>query len=264
MRLTRNRAARGAGLLLTLLLLAPSAAHALTFSIGFEGGTVDTFTMADAALLGCGAAGGGATLCSGGGTADDGSGITPSVGSGWLLEQWSLFLDPDPTVNNQLVIVNNTAATQTVVATVILPIAPAFGPPSLIRGSVGGSATDLNGNGVTLSTTGLNTSIYTALIDGSSVRTLLNHPFSASTPNPFGTAQLPAGTNFGIPVQESVAVATTTNIAIQLRFDLSAGDSAAITSVFNVEAVPEPSTALLVGGGLLGLVAVSRRLRPQR
>lgn len=234
--------------LVSSLLLAGSAS-AVTMTIGFDGGPMMAL---DQSSLGCTSAGSNGELsCSG-------SDVSGTLG-GWTLDSWNLFVDPDPTVQNSLSVTNNTTATQSFVVTVSLPVSVSFGPTSLIRGSIGGSATDLNANGVTLGTSGANP-IYEAFIDSASVRTLLASPQSFSNPNAFGTASVP-NTDFGIPVQESVAQATTTDIALSLRFDLSAGDSAAFTSVFNVEPVPEPATGMLMGLGLCGVLLHGRRRR---
>lgn len=182
-----------------------------------------------------------------------------------MLQSTSLFLDPDPSVLAITAVTNTSAVTQTFVINVTLPIAPAFGAPSLIQGSVSGSLTD------TSSATGFGTigfaslaavtggSVYTGLIDGTSVRTLLDDPFSIAVLVNNGSSVIgPA--DFGIPVRESIATATTTDIGIELRFQLSAGDSASFTSVFDVIPIPEPNTAGLVGLGLL-LLTVRRHRR---
>lgn len=228
------------------LMLAPGDAQAVSISVGFAGNEASFRTLTDADPgLGCASAGGeGQMSCVGSGY---------NIGANWTLDDWSLFVDPDPTINNVFSVTNNTAGTQSFVVTVTLPSAISFGPPSLIRGSIQGGATDNNFNGVTLSNTG-STSIYDGLIDGVSVRTLFDDPTTATGP---GSVSLGAA-SFGIPVQESVFVATTTSIALTLRFDLSAGDSASFTSVFDVQPVPEPGTALLMGLGLAGLAARRR------
>jgi hypothetical protein len=231
------------------LLVAPQGASAVSFEIGFEGNLLSF----DAQDLGCGSAPGGTA----GQLSCEGADFTPL--GGWTLDTWNLFLSPNPTVSNSFAVTNNTASTQTFVFSVTLPVSVTFGPPSLIKGSIGGSATDNNGDGVTVATSG-GISLYRALIDGSVVRTLHDDPFSASTGSAFGTASIPVA-DFGIPNAESVGVATTTDIGIILRFTLSPGDSAAITSVFNVEAVPEPGMAMLLLVGLAAIAGVSRTRR---
>jgi hypothetical protein len=50
-----------------------------------------------------------------------------------------------------------------------------------------------------------------------------------------------------------------TTIGLTIRFDLTAGDSASFTSNFDVQPVPEPGTALLLGLGLAGFAALRER-----
>ena len=227
---------------------AAGQAAAVSITVGLDGNPASFVTMTDQmAGLGCSSAGDlGQLSCTGSGLNN----------GDWSLDSWNLFADPDPTINNTVSVTNNTGATQSFFISVLLPTAPAFGPPSLIRGSVQGGATDNNGNGVTLSNSGIS-SIYDAQIDGATVRTLLDDPQSFSTALAFDSVTTGL-VNFGIPVQEVIAVATNVSIALTLRFDLTAGDSATFSSVFNVEPVPEPGTALLIGLGLAGLSARRR------
>jgi len=236
------------------LLLAPQGASAVSVQVGFDNGNPLAIQTLNETQLGCAPAGtNGELSCIGGG-------LTGTLG-GWTVNSWNLFVDPDPTVSNTISVTNNTLATQTFIFSVTLPVSLSFGPPSLIKGSISGSATDNNGggSGVTLGTSG-GISLYRALIDGSVVKTLHDDPFSVNAAADFDTATIPLA-NFGIPIAESSGVATTTDIGITLRFTLSPGDSAAITSVFNVEPIPEPTTAVLLLAGLTGLARMGRPRR---
>jgi PEP-CTERM motif len=227
-------------------LFTAARAEAVSLTVGWAGSGSSQRTLTDQdAALGCASTGADGQLgCTGTGW---------NAGGGWTVDSWNLSVDPDPTITNVIAVTNNTASTQTFVVSVLLPTSPAFGPPSLIRGSIQGGATDNNFNGVTLSNFGTS-SIYDALIDGTTVRTLLDNPISAS-----GVGSVSLGSlSFGIPVQEVVAFATTSSISLTLRFNLTAGDSASFTSVFNVQPIPEPGTALLLGLGLAGLAARRR------
>lgn len=233
---------------LLLSLLGSSQAAAVSMTVGFADNP-NSFQTLETAGLGCGEPGSaGEFSCSGTGF---------NEGGGWVLNSWNLSLDPDPSISNIASVTNNTSSTQSFVITVSLPTSISFGPPSLIRGSVGLTATDANGSGlVELASSGGNP-IYNGLIDGVSARTLLDSPQSFSATGAFNGVS--TGTsNFGIPVQESVAVATLSSIGLEIRFDLSAGDTASFTSVFDVRPIPEPGTALLLGLGLVGLAARGR------
>jgi hypothetical protein len=230
-------------LALSLTLLLPGSASA-THIAQVTVGVVGDMTTLDDAQLTCTA-----TSCSLAGPVAGGSGD-------WMLTMESLTLNSDPSILAITAVTNTSSVTQTFVLTVTLPIAPSFGPPSLIQGSIGGSLTDTSSATAqgTVGDASLSAvsggSVYTGMIDGTGVRTLLDDPFSVSVVVNNGSATV-GPDDFGIPVRESIAVATTTNIGIELRFDLSAGDSASFTSVFDV--VPEPASALLVGCGLAAL-----------
>lgn len=227
--------------LTTLALFAlTSQAQAVSVTVGFNGNPASFVTLTDDNIdLGCTSAGAlGQLSCVGSGLNN----------GGWSLDSWDLETDPDPTITNIFSVTNNTAGTESFVVSVSLPTSISFGPPSLIRGSIQGGATDNNFDGVTLANTGTS-AIYDGLIDGTSVRTLFDDPTSVS-----GTGSVSLGAvSFGIPIQESAAFATLTSIGLDIRFDLTAGDSASFTANFDVQPIPEPGTALLLGLGLASL-----------
>jgi hypothetical protein len=164
-----------------------------------------------------------------------------------------LAFDPDPFVLNNILITNTTTSTQ--IYTVGLALPTVFGGPNLISGNVRTDVIDGGGGpGATIaSVTGF--PIYAAQIDFGTVATLHNDPTSV-TALAGGSASLPA--SFG-PTVNPIAVSS--NIGIQLRFSLTAGDTASILSRFDVAPVPEPSALGLaaLGMGLATIVAWRRR-----
>jgi len=179
---------------------------------------------------------------------------------GITLDSWTATLKEDPYVTNNIVVTNNTGVTQTFIATVLLPI-PVFNYDSVINSSVGVTATDSNGNNILSFANNGATPIYQGTVNGTTILSLNpNSPVglpltTASCPISFPgcTATSSAGTAF-----MAAGPGAATLIGITLTFDLSAGDSAGITSRFEI--VPEPSTALLLMGGLIGLSVARRRL----
>jgi hypothetical protein len=160
-----------------------------------------------------------------------------------------LQFDPDPFVLNNILVTNTTNATQIFSAFVGLPTT--FPAPNVISGSVRTSVIDGGTDGATVATVGPNP-IYAAQIDGTTVATLQNHPFSLTAPSPGPPASAVA--SFG-PTPNNIPV--TSNIGILLRFSLTPGDTAAILSRFDV--VPEPTYAALIGIGLV--TCIGSRLR---
>jgi hypothetical protein len=233
-----------------LMCLWPASSSALGFKLGVEGGSTMTLDE-NSAMLGCGPPGpGGSFQCSG----------TNMMTPDWNLTSWMLNLDPDPTVFANTVVRNMTGSTQTFFLNIVLPISVNVGPPSIITGSIQGGVTDTNGNASALLSSVAPTAIYRAAIDGVVVRTLLNHVSSLNVNAAFQSKSFIPSPGYSNEILAGTSA--TTNIAIFLRFDLSPGDSASFTSVFNV--VPEPSTAALLGLGLLGLLATARRGKASR
>jgi hypothetical protein len=165
----------------------------------------------------------------------------------------ALEFDPDPFVLNNILVKNTTESTQIFSAFVGLPTT--FGAPNLISGNITTSVIDGGTDGATVATVSP-TAIYQAQIDGVTVSTLQNDPFSLVAP-PTGSNS--ASASFGPTVS---AIPVNSNIGIQLRFSLTPGDTAAILSRFDVVEVPEPASAGFIG---LGLALITRLAgRPRR
>lgn len=176
---------------------------------------------------------------------------------GVTIDSWTAQLKVDPFVTNNIVVTNNTAFTQTFIATVLLPI-PAFAYDTVIFSSVGVTVTDSNGNGVMTFDQNGGTDIYQGLVDGSNVLPLNppGLPIDLADCLPFVNPGCSATGSDGI-ASLGVTPGLATQIGITLTFDLSAGDSAGITSRFEI--VPEPGTAMLFASGLFGLGIARRR-----
>lgn len=157
-------------------------------------------------------------------------------------------------VTSNIVLTNTTSTSQDFTVTTILPV-PAKGPATLIRGANSGSVGDNSfaQDGATIQTATTGAPFYTALMDGSPVRTLRDGPQSFSAPGG-GTATVPT-TNFGIPAFE-FGPAVNTSIGIRNQFNLTRDDSITMNSTFLV-AIPTPGAAVLLG--MSGLVAIRRR-----
>ena len=165
-------------LFVLLACLWPVSSNALTVTVGMVGGDVMTPTPM---MLGCGMPGeDGSFQCSG-------EGMISMPNQDWTLESWMMNLDPDPTVFANTVIRNDTASTQTFFLNVVLPISVSVGPPLVISGSIAGQITDTNGSASGLLSSAAPTAIYSAAVDGTVVRTLLNHSSSVNVNAAFQT-----------------------------------------------------------------------------
>jgi hypothetical protein len=161
-----------------------------------------------------------------------------------------LRYNPDPFVLNNVLVTNTTTTTQIFSAFVGFPTT--FAAPNFISGTITTSVIDRDLNGATVATVP-GTAIYQAQIDGVTVATLQNDPFSLTT-----TTSTASSASFG-PTANAVPV--NTNIGIQLRFSLTAGDTAAILSRFDVVPEPASAAAACVGTMLVLSGTISRRRR---
>ena len=79
---------------------------------------------------------------------------------------------------------------------------------------------------------------------------LLKDPFQASAGGPLQSG--PVGpADFGVPVWVASTQAVDTSIGIRLSFDLTPGDSASFTAIFEVQPIPGPGALPLLVFGLL-------------
>jgi hypothetical protein len=205
-------------------------------------------------MLNCGAVGN-QTVCSG----------ASLLGNGFELNSWQFVLDPDPSISGSFSLTNLSNVTQNFSVSATMSVSPVVGPLS-ISGSVGaGVLTDMNGGGATLSSA-VNP-LYGALIDGASVQTLLNAPYSYSVSSGVGGAPGPPVTipmfSFG-PQGLNQSISGSIGIGFP-GFMLTSLDQYQTPFAFDATPtsqppVPEPTSMLLLGSGLAALAIRRRRL----
>jgi hypothetical protein len=198
----------------------------------------------------------------------------PGIGGTWTLDapavtpygtvdSWSSHYEYDPQVSNNFSVTNTTLVAQIFTVSVTSPIAPVL-PTSLMRGSIGITLTDqgpLVGDetdGSASLDSALGQAVYRAFIDGNPIpaQSLFLDPYTLSC----GSANCSnsQNTDFGIPVRIA-GPGGSLSMGITVQFLLSPGDSASVTSTFNIIPVPEPSTVLTLGLGIVALTIARRR-----
>jgi hypothetical protein len=171
------------------------------------------------------------------------------AGSGMWSCNWDLTTSADPFVSAHYSMTNTTAFPQTYTVTAVQTVSPAL-LSTFIGGSTGGSVTDANFNGLGGLGTVAPTAFYQAYLDATMVLALYPHPYS-TTPFLFqgDTVNIP-NVSAGLPGPSIASGPVLSQISIQHKFTLSAGDSVALTSFFVV--TPEPATlAMLAFGSLM-------------
>jgi len=168
-------------------------------------------------------------------------------GAPWLTVE-ELRFETDPIVYGNILVQNVSGVSQIYTLGYTLPTT--WPAPNLIRGSIDTSIIGTAGQISALP----NSSIYSAQIDLNTVRTLQDYPFTLSTPQ----NAVSQSAQFGFDVN---GVAVGSSIGIQLRFQLSPGDTAAIISDFEVTTIPEPSSLALA---LLGACVVVWQCRRRK
>lgn len=180
---------------------------------------------------------------------------SPVLGDGYAITGWTAALKEDPFVLNNISLTNTTAAAQTYIINVTLPI-PAFGYDATVASSLGVTVTDSNNNATVSAASVSPDGIYSGTVNGSTILTLMPHSTVVSCVT--GGCSTTLSDNAGVP-QLAAGPGVATSIGITLQFTLSAFDSIGITSRFEIISVPEPTTVVLLGVGLVASAFARRR-----
>lgn len=175
---------------------------------------------------------------------------TNPTNSVWSFD-WDVTVKPDPFINASLSITNLASTTQTFNILFSLPVGSSFAPGSM-SGSLGGSFTDLNTDGL-VSLANIN---WSGIIDANPSAMSLLAFGGTCGPGSFGCT-INLSTVNGGPTLYPAGV--TSSIGLKLAFDLSAGDKATFNTSFAVVPVPVPAAVWLFGSGLLALGGLARR-----
>jgi len=179
------------------------------------------------------------------------------AGDGWLV-QWDLLAssgDGQSIVTN-FTVINLGTETQTFSLLVSDLLAAPYLSGTMIGGSIAGTFTDLNGNGVEVGSVGSG-SIYSAFVDannpdpfdGTVVASLLEDASGSASSFFTGTfASESFGTSPQIPGQSGPAASD--NFGIMLEFSLSGGDMVGFTSSMAIASPAPGALALFSFAGL--------------
>jgi len=190
---------------------------------------------------------------------DDNGGTAVLLNGSYTTDVFSISwdrieFDPDPFVNFVGGFTNLLGAAADFTFTTITPILPLAS--TLIGGATAVTVADANFDGTATLTNILGMAGYSGTIDGANALNLLD-PFSLSAPFTGGVATHSESAGLPGPTIPDGAVVAT--IGITHRFTLTGGDNATFNSTFQViDPIPEPSTALLLGLGLVALGAARR------
>ncbi len=183
------------------------------------------------------------------------------VGLGWELEWNAVFNDQagglgagGAFVTANIVVTNNDTTIQNFSLLMTLPTGPL--DALFERGSIVGTVTDLSQDDAMVSASA-GGRIYTPMIDGApeAAGFLMIDPFSQSAGGSLQSA--PVGpASFGLPGLVLISQSVDSSIGIALDFDLTPGDSASFTSIFEVF-VPAPAGLPVLAA--IGLLSGRRR-----
>jgi len=176
----------------------------------------------------------------------------------WMFMDFEVTFNPDPNISASFNVVNSLTGTMPSNFTITVE-APIAALATTVRGgSAQGGVTDAGGDGATLGLLGT-PAFYTALVDGAAAHTLYSDPNGSLTVGAFLSGNLSPLEDFGTPIPSLPGGAVNTKIGIQFNFSLTPNnDRATGSGVFVVE-LPEPSTFLLLGFGLLGVATFRRQ-----
>lgn len=161
----------------------------------------------------------------------------------WRVD-WDCVANSDPFVDATIVVTNTDIVTHTYTMFMPLAIVP-IAPVTSMSGSVSSTLVGAPFVGGALAA-GLSP-VYQGYIDGGNVANLWNPGYVLATTDSDSDT-----TAFG----STPGPAALTTIAIKLEFTLTAGSSATVTGIFDIQAVPAPA-----GLALLGLAGITRGRR---